>query len=40
MDINVLVLDTNRILRWIQTFHMAFYNRHAEIAMRKGQKMV
>jgi hypothetical protein len=39
MDINALVLDTNGILRWIQTFHMAYYYRHAEMTMRKGQKM-
>jgi hypothetical protein len=40
MDTNVLALDTNGILRWIQTFHMAFYYRHAEMTMRRGQKMV
>jgi hypothetical protein len=39
MDKNVLALDTNGILRWIQTFHMAFYYRHAEMIMRRGQKM-
>ena len=31
MDTNVLALDTNGILRWIQTFLIAFYYRHAEM---------
>jgi hypothetical protein len=40
MDTNVLALDTNGILRWIQTFLMAFYYGHAEMTMRRGQKMI
>jgi hypothetical protein len=40
MDTNVLALDTNGILRWIQMFLMAFYYRHAEMTMRRGQKMI
>jgi hypothetical protein len=40
MDTNVLAMDTNGILRWIQTFLMAFYYRHAEMTMRRGQNMV
>jgi hypothetical protein len=35
MDTNVLALDTNGILRWIQTFLMAFYYRHDEMTMRR-----
>jgi hypothetical protein len=38
--VHVLALDTNRILRWIQTFHMAFYYIHAEMTVRRGQIMV
>jgi hypothetical protein len=40
MDANVLALDTNGILRWIQTFPMPFHYKYVEMTMRRGQKMV